>query len=351
VVAARDVIDALGLVPLGFEGGYYRETGRSPIAVDAGFGPRSASTSIFYLLTPETRGLMHRLRADEVYHFYLGDPAELLVLHPDRGELIRLGQNLLGGEQVQVRIPAGSWQGSRTTGAFSLMGTTMSPGFDLEDFALGDRDALVATHPEHASLIETLTPELVKAGRLELRAATLDLLHAELRGKQPLAAGLGARVPDAWPPPLYDEAALHFSIAALSKDRRPGWMSWYVIERATRTVVGMAGFKGPPAGGLVEVGYTILPEHQRLGYATEAIGALIRWASERGASRIAAETFADLTPSIRVLEKLGFARRDPAAEPGLASSPALRCGYGPSLAPLAARLRLAIRFELVLSAD
>src|SRR5688500_5963193 len=106
--SAEEVIQRLGLVPLGFEGGFYRETGRSERTIDG----RSLSTSIFYLHTPESAGLMHRLRSDEVYHFYLGDPVDLLLLHPGgASELVRLGPDLASDQRVQLRVPAMSWQG------------------------------------------------------------------------------------------------------------------------------------------------------------------------------------------------------------------------------------------------
>jgi predicted cupin superfamily sugar epimerase len=95
-----------------------------------------------------------------VYHFYLGDPVELLQLHPDgRGERIILGQDLLGGQKVQHVVPRDVWQGSHLLpgGQFALLGTTMAPGYTDEDYIGGDPDALIAAYAELEALIEQLT--------------------------------------------------------------------------------------------------------------------------------------------------------------------------------------------------
>ena len=164
-MTAEELKRLLGLEPLPFEGGYYRETHRAALSLappawpgDYG-GPRSASTAIYYLLDPGTFSWMHRLRTAEVYHFYLGDPVELLMLHPDgRGEVVVLGPDLAAGQRVQLVVPEGVWQGSRVIdgGRFALMGTTMAPGFDLADFELGDEVALSARWPAHAARIAAL---------------------------------------------------------------------------------------------------------------------------------------------------------------------------------------------------
>ena len=96
----------------------------------------------------------------ECYHFYLGDPAEMLLLKPDgKGETVLLGQDIVSGMRLQQVIPAGIWQGSRLApgGKFALMGTTMSPGFDPADFEIGMRDELSARYPDHAGLIAILS--------------------------------------------------------------------------------------------------------------------------------------------------------------------------------------------------
>ncbi|MFC1661440.1 cupin domain-containing protein [Gemmatimonadota bacterium] len=159
------LIRRLGLAPLPLEGGYFKETYRSSIrvaaeALGAGYsGARSVGTAIYFLLTPLSFSAMHSLPGDETYHFYLGAPVFLLVLHPDGGsEEITLGTDLEGGMVVQYTVPGGSWQGSRLFpgGDFALLGTTMSPGFDVEDFELGHMADLVRRYPDRRALIESL---------------------------------------------------------------------------------------------------------------------------------------------------------------------------------------------------
>lgn len=156
----------LGLEPLPEEGGYFAETYRSPVVIPADglprlyTGSRSLATAIYYLLTPETFSALHRLPGDEIYHVYLGDPVDLLLLHPDgRGEVVTLGQDLEAGARLQAVAPGGAWQGSRLRdgGQFALLGTTMAPGFAFEDFRLGDREALRRAYPAFDEMIVKLT--------------------------------------------------------------------------------------------------------------------------------------------------------------------------------------------------
>lgn len=164
------MIRLLGLEPLPGEGGRYVETYRSPIDLPAStlpsaFGdPRSLSTAIYFLHTPDTRSLFHRLPGDEVYHHYLGDPLDLWILQPDRrGTHAVLGPDLHGGMRPQRVVPGGCWQGSRLApGGFhgyALIGTTMAPGFSFDDLEIGGRDALLAAYPDWAEAIEALTAD------------------------------------------------------------------------------------------------------------------------------------------------------------------------------------------------
>lgn len=157
----QDVIRLLQLQPLQIEGGWFRETYRSTrsITLDGG-KTRTLATAIFYLLTPETFSEIHRLPGDEIFHFYLGDPVEMLHLHADLSvERIMLGQDLIAGQRLQVVVPGGVWQGARLApgGRFALMGTTMSPGFSYDDYESGDRGKLVAEYTDVAAEIEALT--------------------------------------------------------------------------------------------------------------------------------------------------------------------------------------------------
>jgi predicted cupin superfamily sugar epimerase len=164
--SAQQIIDWLGLLPLPREGGYYRETYRSTdqlptTGLPGRYAmPKAAGTAIYYLLTPETFSAMHRLPTDEVFHFYLGDPVQMLQLLPDgTGRLVLLGTNLPGEQQPQVVVHHGVWQGSRLCdgGACALLGTTMAPGFDFADYEAGERAALCAQYPAFAEMIRRLT--------------------------------------------------------------------------------------------------------------------------------------------------------------------------------------------------
>lgn len=125
-------------------------------------GARPAGNAIYALVTREDFSAMHRLKTDETWHFYAGDPIELLLLHPDgREELVLLGPALHAGQRFQFTVPAGTWMGARpqsdAAGAFSLFGCSMSPGFDYADFEPGYRNELEKQHPARASLIASLT--------------------------------------------------------------------------------------------------------------------------------------------------------------------------------------------------
>ena len=144
--------------------------------------------------------------------------------------------------------------------------------------------------------------------------ATPELIDAERRDPAELAAALGAELPADWPPEFHDPNALRYSREALSEPRSAGWWLHYFV--AGPALVGVGGFKGPPDDGAVEVGYSIVPSAQRRGYATAAVRELITSGRERGATRVRAETLPTLSPSIRVLEKLGFAPA-PSSETGV----------------------------------
>lgn len=163
---AEELIALLDLRPLPLEGGYYRETYRSTDRLPAANLParyqtdKAAQTAIYYLLTPETFSALHRLPTDEIFHYYLGSPVQMLQLMPDgSGQVVTLGTDLAAGQRPQVVVPRGIWQGSNLVpgGTFALLGTTMAPGFDFADYEAGDRDRLVAEYPRFADLIRSLT--------------------------------------------------------------------------------------------------------------------------------------------------------------------------------------------------
>jgi len=207
-----EVIKLLDLKPLPQEGGFFRETWRSSESIparglpDRYAGPRSFGTAIYYLLTPGVFSALHRLPGDEVFHFYLGDPVSMLQLHPGgRSEEVTLGPDITNGQQVQVIVPAGTWQGmhlkeggrtqnternvakpqqrvKRAAGTtanaelsgssefsvqgslfcvhpvrFALLGTTIAPGYDPADYEAADPQRLIQDYPDRRDLILHLT--------------------------------------------------------------------------------------------------------------------------------------------------------------------------------------------------
>jgi len=168
MLTAEQVIGRLQLVPLTIEGGYFRETYRSPLrfmphALPPEYGhERSASTAIYYLLTPDSFSAIHRVKSDEVFHFYAGDAVEMLQLSPDGdARILYLGNDLAPGREPQLVVPAGVWQGCRLVpgGRWALLGCTVAPGFEYADFELADRAELLRDYPDQPDLITALTSE------------------------------------------------------------------------------------------------------------------------------------------------------------------------------------------------
>lgn len=164
-LTSDQLIELLKLQPHPAEGGFFAETYRAAeshpaAALPERYGqPRAHGTSIYYLLKPGTFSALHRLKSDEIFHFYLGDPVEMLQLHPGgRGERLLLGADLAAGQRPQVVVPHGVWQGSRLLpgGQFALMGCTVAPGFDYADYEHGRRAELTAAYPDFRALIEKL---------------------------------------------------------------------------------------------------------------------------------------------------------------------------------------------------
>ncbi len=166
MATADDLIRRLDLRAHPKEGGFFRETYRSAETLPSSALPRrygaerSASTAIYYLLRPGTFSALHRLQSDEIFHFYAGSPVRMLQLFPDgTGRAIVLGPDVLAGQQPQVIVPRGVWQGSllEPGGDHALLGCTVAPGFDYADYEHGDRAALLAQYPDHRDLILRLT--------------------------------------------------------------------------------------------------------------------------------------------------------------------------------------------------
>jgi len=163
--AAQFWIRKLGLRPHP-EGGFFREMYRAPESIRKNAlppryaGRRSYSTSIYFLLISGRASRFHRLRSDEIWHFYEGSPLTLhLLAAGGRHSRIRLGRNASAGQVFQAVLPAGTWFGATVDrrGSYSLVGCTVAPGFSFADFEPGRRAELLARFPRHARLIKALT--------------------------------------------------------------------------------------------------------------------------------------------------------------------------------------------------
>jgi predicted cupin superfamily sugar epimerase len=165
-MTAEEIKQRLTLEAHPREGGYFRQTWKSEEEIPLSALPkrypaaRAAGTAIYYLLEPATFSEMHRLASDEVFHFYLGDPVEMLQLWPDgTSRIVILGSDLAAGMLPQLVVPKHVWQGSRLLpgGQVALLGCTVSPGFDYADYETGGRAGLVQEYPESTAMIEALT--------------------------------------------------------------------------------------------------------------------------------------------------------------------------------------------------
>jgi len=157
----RPTVEALvrrfELEPLPLEGGLFRQTWVGEPDTQG----RPVGTAIIVLLAAEGGhfSAMHRLPIDETWYFQLGDPIELLLLDPGgEGRVVTLGPGVLGGHELQVTVPAGTWMGARVAdaGQWSLFATSMAPGFLPADYESGEADSLAAAYPAHEALIRAL---------------------------------------------------------------------------------------------------------------------------------------------------------------------------------------------------
>jgi predicted cupin superfamily sugar epimerase len=155
---AAALVERFGMERLPVEGTWFRQTWRSGAGAAAG---RPAGTAIvgLYCDEPPSRSLFHRLDADEVWHFYGGDPIRLVLLHADgTSEDVILGGDVLGGERAQHVVPAGAWQAGELVagGRWALFGCTMAPGFTAAGFEGGSAEALLARYPAREEDIRRL---------------------------------------------------------------------------------------------------------------------------------------------------------------------------------------------------
>ena len=164
-MTAEEAIARLGLAPHP-EGGFYRETYRASevlprAALPERFaGPRTISTAILYLLPEGAKSRLHRIASDELWHFHLGGPLELVELVPGgKVETTILGTGLERGEALQKAVSAGRWFGARPRpgAGWCLVGCTVAPGFDFADFEWGRREELLSAFPAARAAILALT--------------------------------------------------------------------------------------------------------------------------------------------------------------------------------------------------
>jgi predicted cupin superfamily sugar epimerase len=157
----QQLIHEYGLQPHP-EGGWYKETYKSSECIPATAlpprfgGSRAFSTAIYFLLEQGSFSAFHRIKSDECWHFYAGDPLLVYVIQPNGIlEIISLGNDIAKGQLFQYIVPANCWFASKPAsgGNWCLVGCTVAPGFDFADFDLADASALSAIYPQHESII------------------------------------------------------------------------------------------------------------------------------------------------------------------------------------------------------
>lgn len=162
----KKIIEILNLQPLPHEGGFYRETYRadtSAFCSEVAFNKnKSYSTAIYYLVTSKSFSALHRVKQDEVFHFYAGSPVEMFLLFDDgKHDLVSIGSDIFSGQKPQVLAPKNVWQGTRlkdsSEDSWALLGTTVAPAFEFEDFELASRSTLQKSFPDLELLINRYT--------------------------------------------------------------------------------------------------------------------------------------------------------------------------------------------------
>ena len=159
-MTASEIKALLKLEAHPIEGGFFRRTYTSNRTIDLERGQRSLGSAIYYLLESGTFSELHVLRSDEIFHFYLGDPVEMLQLYPDgHSAVFVLGPDLAAGQQVQIVVGAGVWQGARLLGEgkFALLGCSVTPGFNYADYRNAKSSELIAKWPDQSERIKALT--------------------------------------------------------------------------------------------------------------------------------------------------------------------------------------------------
>ena len=142
------------------EGGFYKEIYRSSTEVEFQefTGKRNLATGIYYLLEQDDFSAFHRIKSDETWHFYDGEPMEVIEIDTDGGlTLTLIGNDLMMGDVPQYTVKAGNWFCARSRGEFSFVGCTVYPGFDFQDFEMAKRKELLSQYPEYSDVINLFT--------------------------------------------------------------------------------------------------------------------------------------------------------------------------------------------------
>ncbi len=148
------------------EGGFFRETYRSEETIPACAmperydGARPFSTAIYFLLSGNEFSAFHRIKSDELWHFYVGDCLSIHIIdHDGFYSKIRLGVDCTRGESLQAMVKGGCWFAASLDEpqSYALVGCTVAPGFDYEDFEMADKNELILRYPQYASIIARLT--------------------------------------------------------------------------------------------------------------------------------------------------------------------------------------------------
>jgi uncharacterized protein len=144
-----------------FTQSYLSSTEVAQEALPPGYdGPRPLASALYFLVTPEAPMVLHRLRSDQVYHHYTGDPLEALLLHGDgRGEIVTAGSDLAAGMRPQLLVQGWTFHVSRVRpgGEYAFMGTTAWPSVESSDLEIGDPEALAVEYPALRDQIAAFT--------------------------------------------------------------------------------------------------------------------------------------------------------------------------------------------------
>lgn len=152
---AREIVNILGLIELPEEGGYYSRTYQAPEWVELGRGKRPVGDAIYYLITEDQFSGLHRLKCDEMWHFYAGDPVEMVLFSDEEFQVKELGNSNLEVHRPQQLVRAGQWQGAKLKagGKWALLGTNAFPGYEQSDFTLGKIEMFEKLSPDHLKVV------------------------------------------------------------------------------------------------------------------------------------------------------------------------------------------------------